>query len=191
MTLHLVKNFRGWRLTTKIMKLNEPRKFLHIRYIYPCRSPGVKWLVFKRVWHLFRPPCLFPIVHLFKIKTQVLMQVFTSLIAWLEAFTFIKLHGLHSSMRCCKCIMQEDINEHDESSVVISNRGCIVGHILKAISRCNLGTQRFDEPRHLFHSFCCTIRCIFEPMCAYELRFNMDKYSNHPLEYIANTGNLY
>ena len=31
--LRLVKNFRGWRLTTKIMKLNQPRKFLRIRYI--------------------------------------------------------------------------------------------------------------------------------------------------------------
>ena len=31
-TLHLVKNFRGWRLTTKKMKLNQPRKFLRIRY---------------------------------------------------------------------------------------------------------------------------------------------------------------
>ena len=31
-TLRLVKNFRGWRLTTKIMKLNQPRKFLRIRY---------------------------------------------------------------------------------------------------------------------------------------------------------------
>ena len=32
-TLRLVKNFRGWRLTTKIMKLNQPRKFLRIRYL--------------------------------------------------------------------------------------------------------------------------------------------------------------
>ena len=31
-TLRLVKNFRGWRLTTKIMKLNQPRNFLRIRY---------------------------------------------------------------------------------------------------------------------------------------------------------------
>ena len=30
-TVRLVKNFRGWRLTTKIMKLNQPRKFLRIR----------------------------------------------------------------------------------------------------------------------------------------------------------------
>ena len=32
-TLRLVKNFRGWRLTTKIMKLNQPQKILRIQYV--------------------------------------------------------------------------------------------------------------------------------------------------------------
>ena len=32
------KNFRGWRLTTKLMKLNQPRKFLRIRYLSSCRA---------------------------------------------------------------------------------------------------------------------------------------------------------
>ena len=39
---------------------------------------------FKRVQCLFRPQHLFPIVHLSRIEWQVLILVFTSLIAWLE-----------------------------------------------------------------------------------------------------------
>ena len=40
-----------------------------------------------------------------------------SLIAWLEAFMLIKLYGLHSLMKHCKCIMWEDTNEHDGHAV--------------------------------------------------------------------------
>ena len=41
----------------------------------------------------------------------------TSLIAWLEAITFIKLYGFHSLMKCYKAIVYEDTNKHDESTV--------------------------------------------------------------------------
>ena len=50
-------------------------------------------LAFKQIRHLFKPPRLYPIVHL---EWQVLVPVFTSLIVWLEANTFIKVHGFHS-----------------------------------------------------------------------------------------------
>ena len=50
----------------------------------------------KRVRRLFKPRHLFPIFHLSTVEWQVLVPVFTSLIMWLEASTFIKLHGLHS-----------------------------------------------------------------------------------------------
>ena len=50
----------------------------------------------KQVRRLFKPWHLFPIVHLSRVEWQVLVPVFTSLITWLEAGTFIKVHGLHS-----------------------------------------------------------------------------------------------
>ena len=40
----------------------------------------------------------------------------------------------------------------------------------------NFGTRQLNGPRHLFISFCCTIRCIFEPLRVYEPGFNTDKY---------------
>ena len=73
--------------------------------IYPNRSPGVYFLqmIFdpacKRVRRLFKPWHLFPIVHLSRVKWQVLVPVFTSLIIWLDANTFIKVHGLHSLIK--------------------------------------------------------------------------------------------
>ena len=71
----------------------------------------------KRVQRLFEPQCLFPIVHLSRVEWQVLVPVFTSLITWLEASTFIKVHGLHSlTKRVTKCILRED-NEHDKYAV--------------------------------------------------------------------------
>ena len=51
---------------------------------------------FKRVRNLFEPRRLFPIVHLSRVEWQVLVPVFTSLIAWLEASMFIKVYGFHS-----------------------------------------------------------------------------------------------
>ena len=36
------------------------------------------------------------------------VSMFVSLIMWLEAITFIKLYELHSLVKRCKCIMQED-----------------------------------------------------------------------------------
>ena len=79
--------------------------------IYLKRSPGVYFLKMildpacKRVWHLFKPRCFCPIVHLSRVEWQVLVPVYTSLITWLEASTFIKVHGLHSLTKrisaCC------------------------------------------------------------------------------------------
>ena len=51
---------------------------------------------FKRVWRLFKIRSLFPIVHLSRVEWQVLVPMLMSLIAWLEANTFIQVHGLHS-----------------------------------------------------------------------------------------------
>ena len=51
---------------------------------------------FKRVQLLFEPWSQFPIAHLSRVERQVLVPVFVSLIAWLEARTFIKVYGLHS-----------------------------------------------------------------------------------------------
>ena len=51
---------------------------------------------FKRVQRLFKIQHLFPIVHLSRVEWQVLVPMLMSLIAWLEANTFIQVHGLHS-----------------------------------------------------------------------------------------------
>ena len=48
--------------------------------------------------------------------------------------------------------------------------------ILTLIKFNNLGTQHLNEPRHLFHSFCCASQCIFDLMLVYEPVFNTDKY---------------
>ena len=67
--------------------------------IYLNRSPGVLMIfdpVFKPVRCLFKLWHWFPIVHLSRVEWKVLVPVFTSLIAWLETNTFIKVHGLHS-----------------------------------------------------------------------------------------------
>ena len=40
----------------------------------------------------------------------------------------------------------------------------------------NFGAQHLNKPRYLFHSFCCTTRCIFEPLSVFEPGFSMDKY---------------
>ena len=43
----------------------------------------------------------------------------------------------------------------------------------------NFGTQHLNGPRHLFCSFCCTTRHIFEPLRVYGPGFNTDKYGMH------------
>ena len=53
---------------------------------------------FKQVWYLLKSRHLFPIVHLSWVEWQLLVPVFMimSLIAWLEANMFIKVHGFYS-----------------------------------------------------------------------------------------------
>ena len=53
------------------------------------------------------------------------------------------------------------------------------GTILTSIKFNNFGTQCLNGPRYLFHSFCCTTQCIFEPLHVYKPSFNMDKYSTY------------
>ena len=48
--------------------------------------------------------------------------------------------------------------------------------ILTFIRFNNFDTQHLNGPRHLFHSFCCTTRRVFEPLRVYEPSFNTDKY---------------
>ena len=51
------------------------------------------------------------------------------------------------------------------------------GTILAFIKFNNDGTWRLNEPRRLFHSFCCTTQLIFEPLRVYKPSFSTDKYS--------------
>ena len=53
------------------------------------------------------------------------------------------------------------------------------GTILTFIKFNNFGTWRLNRLRHSFHSFCCTIQRIFEPLRVYEPSFNTDKYGNY------------
>ena len=53
------------------------------------------------------------------------------------------------------------------------------GTILTFIKINNFGTRRLNQFRYLFHSFCCTTQCIFEPLRVYEPGFNTDKYGTH------------
>ena len=50
-------------------------------------------------------------------------------------------------------------------------------YIIAFIKFNNFGTRRLNGPRSLFHSFCRTTQCIFEPLRVYEPSFNMEKYS--------------
>ena len=120
----------------------------------------------------------------------MLVLVLTSLIAQLEAFMFIKLYGLHSLMKRCKCRYQQTQQVCCRwSAMAVFNRGCIVGHIPREIiilmhgSIFNwtmyFGTQHLNEPRHVFHSCCCSIWYVFELMHLYEPGFNKDKHSNY------------
>ena len=55
------------------------------------------------------------------------------------------------------------------------------GTILIFIKFNNFGTQHLNEPRSLFHSFCCITWHIFELLRVHEPSFNMDKYITMPL----------
>ena len=120
-----------------------------------------------------------------------------SLIAWLEASTFIKVYGLHSltdvvklgsAFQCRKMInvintllMMDcsnirkrgaNIKRDIENKLIFLN----VWHHLRFIKFNNFGTRHLNGPRHLFLSFSCTIRHIFGPLCVFEPGFNTDKY---------------
>ena len=73
--------------------------------------------VCKRVRRLFKCQCLFPIVHLSRVEWQVLVPVFTSLIMWLEASLFIKVHGLYSLTKHISAGMLQEDNKHDKYAV--------------------------------------------------------------------------
>ena len=130
----------------------------------------------------------------------MLVPVFTSLIAWLETNRFIKEYGLHSLsgvVKTHKCIPVREDDKRDKYAIMIDcsnirkgdanikrdiENKLMFGTILRFINFNNFGTWRLNGPRHLFHSFCCTTWCIFEPLCVYEPLcvfepgFNMDKY---------------
>ena len=55
------------------------------------------------------------------------------------------------------------------------------GTIFTFIKLNNFDTRRLNDPRRLFHSFCCTTRRIFEPLRVYEPGFNTDKYGMYIL----------
>ena len=65
------------------------------------------------------------------------------------------------------------------------------GTILAFIKFNNFGTWRLNGPRHLFHSFCCTTRSVFEPLRVYEPGFNTDKYGKSQHETILADLNQY
>ena len=47
----------------------------------------------------------------------VTVRLFTSIIVQLESIMFVKLYGLHSVIKCCKCMVQEDVKVHNEYTV--------------------------------------------------------------------------
>ena len=58
------------------------------------------------------------------------------------------------------------------------------GTVLRFIKFNNFDTQHLNGPRCLFILFCCTTRCIFDPLRVFEPGFNMDKYGMHVHAYI-------
>ena len=102
--------------------------------------------------------------------------------------------------KTCKCILREE-NERDKHTVIVWTIECISiqkedAHIKRDIKNKpifynvwhyfsiysikfnNFGTRHLNGPKHLFYSFCCTTRHIFEPLRVYEPGFNTDKYGN-------------
>ena len=51
-----------------------------------------------------------------------------------------------------------------------------INTVLSFIKFNKCGTRHLNGLRHLFHLFCCTTQCIFEPLHVYEPGFNMDNY---------------
>ena len=111
--------------------------------IYLNRSPGVYFLykifdmAFKRIWRLFKPRPLFPIVLLSRIEWQVLVLVFMSLIVWLQANTFIKVHGFHSltKRKGASCRKTTNVKIHCKWPTVATSERRM--HTLRDISRIN------------------------------------------------------
>ena len=74
-------------------------------------------LVFKRVWHLFEPQHLFPIVHLSRVEWH--LDASTSVY---EFDNVVRGQHVYKSAwtsltdKTCKCILWED-NEHDKYAV--------------------------------------------------------------------------
>ena len=128
------------------------------------------------------------------VEWQVLVRVFTSLIVWLEVSTFIKVYELHSLtgvVKTHKCIPEQEDDKRDKYAIMIDcsnirkgdanikrdiENKLMFGTILRFINFNNFGTWRLNGPWHLFYSFCCTTRCIFEPLRVFEPGFNTDKY---------------
>ena len=71
--------------------------------------------VFKRVWHLFKPWHLFPIVHLSRVERHVPVPVFTSSIVWLGKHIY-KCVWTPLIDKIISALMWED-NECDEYAV--------------------------------------------------------------------------
>ena len=46
-----------------------------------------------------------------RVEWQMSIPVLTISVVWLKAIIFIKLYGLHSLMKRCKCIRREDTNK--------------------------------------------------------------------------------
>ena len=57
------------------------------------------------------------IVNLSRVEWQVLVPVFMSLIAWLDANTFIQVHGLHSLTKYVSVSRLQEDNEGDKYDV--------------------------------------------------------------------------
>ena len=125
-----------------------------------------------------------------------------SLIAWLEASTFIKVYRIHSmtgvvklvsASWCgktanvintlktidCSNIRKGDANIKRDTKIKLT-----FGTILRFIKFNNFGTRHLNEPRRLFLSFCCTTRRIFEPLRVFEPGFNTDKYGKCVTSYL-------
>ena len=137
----------------------------------------------KRVRCLFKLRHLFPIVHLSRVEWQVLVPVFTNLIVFLaDSYIFC------SNFPAILCIIAIanyiaiwwHTFEQKQSICMVVKRDIenklMYGTILTFIKFINFGTRHSNGPRHLFHSFCCTTRHIFEPLRVYEPGFNTDKY---------------
>ena len=65
------------------------------------------------------------------------------------------------------------------------------GTILTFIKFNNFGTRHLNGPRHLFHSFCCTTRHLFEPLRVYEPGFNIDKYGTYICSFTIASSHVY